>query len=220
MARRDLDRYLKGLNQKVMEMGELVKDQIARSVDALKRRDLAASQKVIEDDALVNRKRFDIEEECLHIIATQQPVAGDLRTIVAVLNVIVDMERMGDHAEGIGKISLMIGNTPLIKPLIDVPRMAEIASDMLTRALHSFLTHNVEEARQVCRDDDQVDGLYDQIYRELLSYMLSDPRTINGATHLLWVSHNLERIGDRATNIAERTIYLATGKMVEMASKY
>lgn len=220
MARRELDEHMQKVVQRVLEMGNLVRAQIHRSVDALKLRDLEESQKVVEDDRLVNQMRYDIEEECLRIMATQQPVARDLRTLVAILNLIVDLERIGDHAEGIGKISLVLADKPLIKPLIDIPRMADMATDMLLRSLDAFLTRDEAEARQVCQDDDLVDGLYEQVYRELLVFMLQDQSTIDGATLLLWVAHNLERIADRATNIAERAIYLATGHMAEVASKY
>lgn len=220
MARRGLDEDLERVVTRVLEMGNLVRAQVHRSVDALKRRDLEESRRVVEDDRLVDRMRFEIEEECIRIMATQQPVARDLRTLVAILNLIVDLERIADHAEGIGNISLILADRPLIKPLIDIPRMADTATDMLMRALDAFLTRNEAEARQVCADDDLVDGLYDQVYRELLVFMLQDPRTIDGATYLLWVAHNLERVGDRATNIAERAIYLATGRMTELSSKY
>lgn len=220
MARRELDEYMQRVVRRVLEMGNLVRAQIHRSVDALKRRDLEESQKAVDDDRLVNQMRFDIEEECMRIMATQQPVASDLRTLVAILNLIVDLERIGDHAEGIGKISLTLADRPLIKPLIDIPRMADMATDMLLRSLDAFLTRDEAKARQVCLDDDLVDGLYEQVYRELLVFMFQDHSTIDGATLLLWVAHNLERVADRATNIAERAIYMATGRMAEVASKY
>ena len=220
MTRRELDEHMQRVVQRVLEMGNLVRAQIHRSVNALKLRDMEESQRVVEDDRLVDQMRFDIEEECIRIMATQQPVASDLRTLVATLNLIVDLERIGDHAEGIGKISLLLADRPLVKPLIDIPRMADMATDMLMRSLDAFLTRDETEARQVCQDDDLVDGLYEQVYRELLVFMLQDPGTIDGATLLLWVAHNLERIADRATNIAERAIYMATGHMAEVASKY
>jgi len=155
------------------------------------------------------------------LVATQQPMAGDLRTIVSVLHVIVDLERMADHAEGIAKITIMMGGEPLLKPLIDIPRMADKAVEMLHRSLEAFIERDVEEAKRICEEDDLVDGLYDQVYRELLTYMLEDPRNITRATWLLWVAHNLERIADRATNICERAVFLSTGKMEELnVSKY
>lgn len=221
MTRTQLDREMKELLDAVLLMGNLVEKAIDKSVDALKRRDLELSRRVIEEDNVVDAKRLEIEENCIQVIATQEPVAKDLRFIVAVLNVIIDLERMADHAEGIGKISLMMGDQPALKPLIDIPRMAQKSNDMLRRALNALADRNVEAAKQVCQDDDEVDALYDQVYRELLTFMLKDPTTIDRATHLLWVAHNLERVGDRATNIAERVIFLVTGKMTDCGiSKY
>ena len=148
-------------------------------------------------------------------------MAGDLRTIISVLHITVDLERMADHAAGIAKISLLIGDDPLIKPLIDIPRMAELVLDMLRRSLDSFINLDVALAKQVCRDDDEVDDLHDQVYRDLLNIMLEDPGTINQATYLTWVAHNLERIADRSTNISERAAFTATGKMEDIgASTY
>ncbi len=155
------------------------------------------------------------------LIATQQPMAGDLRAIAAVMNIITDLERMGDHAEGIAKISIMIGDEPLVKPLIDIPRMAEKAISMLERSLKAFIERDVKTAREICNEDDEVDALYDQVYRELILLMIDDPKIIKGATYLLWVAHNLERIADRVTNIAERIVFMVTGKMEEInVSKY
>ncbi|MBM2826724.1 MAG: PhoU family transcriptional regulator [Dehalococcoidia bacterium] len=213
-----LDRHLQILQEDLLALGRMVEKAIGSSIDALKRRDLELSQKVIDEDVLVNQKRFDIEELCIEILATQEPVARDLRVIIAILNIIVELERMGDYAEGIGKISVMMGEEPPLKPLIDIPRMAERATDMLRRSLDALVNRDMVAATQVCKDDDEVDALYDQVYRELLLFMIQDPRTIQRATYLLWVAHNLERIADRATNIAERVIFLVTGKMEEVAS--
>jgi phosphate transport system protein len=194
---------------------------IMRSIEVLKKRDQEAARQIIADDLKINRQRFEIEEECIQLVATQQPMAGDLRTIVAVLHIIVDLERMADHAEGIARITLMMGDEPLLKPLIDVPRMAEKGVSMLRRSLEAFVNWDAETARRICDEDDEVDGLYDQVYRELLTYMIADPTTINRATNLLWVAHNLERIADRVTNICERVVYMVTGRMEEMnVSKY
>ena len=214
-TRSGFDREIQLLQDEILEMGSLVEKQIGRSIEVLKNLDHDAARRVVETDAEVDRMRFQIEEHAIQLIATQQPMASDLRTIVAALNVIVDMERMGDHAEGIAKIALMHGDQPLLKPLIDIPRMAEIATSMLHRALDAFVARDEDAARQVEDDDDEMDTLYDQVYRELLTYMLNDPRTIDRATWLLWVAHNLERIADRATNIGERVIFLTTGRMQE-----
>jgi phosphate transport system protein len=150
------------------------------------------------------------------LIAMQQPLVHDLRTIAAVLNIITDLERMGDHAEGTATISLMIGDEPLLKPLLDIPRMAETVTDMLRRALLAFTDHDIVSARHVAAEDDAVDALYNQVYRELLTFMIGDPRTIQQATLLLWAAHNLERIGDRVTNICERVLFTETGRMQEI----
>ena len=199
----------------------MVEKAVSKSVDALKRQDLEASRRIIDDDRFINDKRYQIEEKCLRLLATQQPMARDLRIIVAVLHITVDLERQGDHAAGIAKIALRIGAEPLIKPLVDIPRMAVLALDMLHRSLDAFIKLDVAAAKAVVGADDEVDNLHNQIYRELLTYMLQDPRTINQATYLTWVAHNLERIADRSTNICERTIFAATGKMEEIgASKY
>jgi phosphate transport system protein len=214
-TRSGFDREIQLLQDEILEMGSLVEKQIGRSIEALKTLDHDAAHRVIDTDAEVDRMRFQIEEHAIELIATQQPMASDLRTIVAALSVIVDMERMGDHAEGIAKIALMHGDLPLLKPLVDIPRMGEIATSMLHRALDAFVARDETAARKVEDDDDEMDTLYDQVYRELLTYMLNDPRTIDRATWLLWVAHNLERIGDRATNIAERVIFLTTGRMQE-----
>ena len=221
MTRTELDLKLKELMDDVLLMGSMVEKAVEKSVDALKRRDLELSQKVIADDTIVDRKRMEIEEKCIQVIATQEPVARDLRFIVAVLNIIVDLERMADHAEGIGKISVMMGDQPPLKPLIDIPRMAQKANEMLRKSLNALVARDVDAAAKVCADDDEVDALYDQVYRELLTFMIKDPRTIDPATHLLWVAHNLERVADRATNIAERVVFMVTGKMAGCStSKY
>ena len=220
-VRSGLDRQLQMLEDEVLMMGGMVEKSIARAVDALSRRDLEESEQVIKEDDLIDRKRFDIEERCIDLIATQQPMATDLRILIAMLHITVELERMGDYAEGIARISLLMGEEATLKPLIDIPRMAEKAQGMLHKALDAMVNRDTVSAKQVCSEDDDVDDLYDQIYRELLLFMIEDPKTIRRATYLLWVSHDLERIADRATNIAERVIYLVTGKMEETgASKY
>ena len=220
-VRAGLDRELRMLQDEVLTMGTMVEKSIARALDALSRRDLEASQQVVNEDDYIDSKRFEIEERCIDLIATQQPMATDLRTLVSLLHVSVELERMGDYAEGIARISLLIGDTPLLKPLIDIPRMAEKATGMMRRSLEALVNRDTVTAIQVCNDDDEVDALYDQVYRELLLYMIEDPKTIQRATYLLWVAHDIERIADRATNIAERAVYLVTGKMEEInVSKY
>ena len=205
----------------MLALAGMVEAAIERGVRALRERDIELAQQIVVDDLLLNRKRYDIEEHCLEIMATQQPLAGDLRTIVAVLHIIVDLERMGDHAEGIAKIALMLGDEPPLKPYIDIPRMAEIATRMLMSSLEAFKNRDADLARRICDRDDEVDALYDQVYRELVTYMVHDPKVIERATHLTWVAHNLERIADRVTNICERVVYLVEGRIEELnVSKY
>jgi phosphate transport system protein len=219
--RETFNHRLQQLQDEVLEMGSMVAKAISRSVEALKNRDMEASRQIIEDDLKINQKRYEIEENCSQLIATQQPMAKDLRVIIAVLNIITDLERMADHAEGIAKINLMLGDEPPLKPLIDVPRMADKAVDMLQRSLDAFIDRDVKAARDIALEDDEVDHLYDQVYNELLLFMIQDPKTISRATYLLWVAHNLERIADRATNICERVDYLVTGEIGEInISKY
>jgi len=207
---------LRQIQDEVLIMGSMVEKAIGRSVEALKKRDLKLAEQVVADDLKINRKRFAIEESCITIIATQQPMAGDLRIIITVLNLITELERMGDHAVGIAKIALMIGDEPPLKPLIDIPRMSEKARDMLRRSLEAFINHDSEEAIRINAEDDEVDDLYNQVFRELLVFMMEDPRTITRATRLMWASHNLERIADRVTNICERVVFTVTGKMEEI----
>jgi phosphate transport system protein len=197
----------------------MVEEAIMASIDVLKRRDMEGSRRVIARDHLVNERRFAIESDALVLIATQQPMAGDLRTIAAVLDITSELERIGDYAKGIAKINLMIGEGPLLKPLIDVPRMAEKTCDMLHRALDAFARRDTEMALAIPTEDDEVDSLYNQVYRELITYILADPRVIEQANYLLWAAHNLERAADRVTNICERVIFTVTGKMVELDAK-
>ena len=212
---------LREIQDDVLAMGSMGEQATSRAVEALKERDLAQAKAVIADDRKINRKRYDIEEKCIRLIATQQPMAGDLRSLIGVLNIITEIERIGDHAEGIAKIVLMIGDEPLLKPLIDIPRMAQKAIEMLHRSLDAMINLDAAAARQVAAEDDEVDQLYDQVFRELLTFMVKDPKNITRATRLIWVAHNLERSADRVTNICERIVYMVSGKMEEIgASKY
>jgi len=212
---------LREIQDDILAMGSMVGKATLRSIDALKNRDLDLARQIIADDKKINQKRFEIEEKCIELIATQQPMASDLRIIVAVLNIIAELERIGDHAEGIAKITIMIGDEPPLKPLIDIPRMAEQTVDMLRRSLDAFVNRDAEVAKKISAEDDLVDHLYDQVFRELLTFMAEDPKTITRATRLIWVAHNLERSADRVTNICERVVFVVTGKMEEIgASKY
>jgi len=212
---------LRGIQQDVLVMGNMVSIAIQLSIDALKSRDLVLARQIVADDQKVNDKRFGIEEKCIQLIATQQPIASDLRLIVAVLNIITEVERIGDYAAGIANISLMIGDEPPLKTLIDIPRMAEQTVDMLHRSLDAFINQDVEAARKICLEDDIVDQLYDQVMSDLFAIMMADPKTVDRATRLIWVAHDLERSADRVTNICERVVFVITGKMEEIqASKY
>ena len=214
--RRTLDREENQIKDDILRMGSLVETAIERAVTALKQRDGALAQQIIDEDQVINKLRFQIEEECLTVIATQQPAAGDLRATIAATHVAVELERMADHATGIATITLRMLDQPLLKPLIDVPLMANIAREMIRGALEAFIRHDAEMARQVAMRDDEVDELYQQIFRELLTYMLEDPKNISRATHLLWAAHNIERIADRATNLCERAIFISTGQLADL----
>jgi phosphate transport system protein len=216
MPRETFERDLQRLQDEVLALGNRVENAIVESVDSLKQRDRARSQRLIAGDRVVNERRFAIESDALILIATQQPMATDLRVLSAVLDIAGELERIGDYAKGIAKINLMIGDEPLIKPLIDLPRMADKASDMLHRALEAFVQRDVALARAIPAEDDEVDALYNQVYRELLTFRFADPKTIDQATYLIWAAHNLERAADRVTNICERVVFTVTGEMREM----
>lgn len=221
MTRTAFDRQLSEIQEDMLVMAGMVESAIERGIEALKDRNVQLAQEIIADDLKINRKRYETEDKCLELIATQQPLAGDLRTIVSVLHITVDLERMGDHAEGIAKIALMLADEPPLKPYVDIPRMADVARGMLMDSLEAFKHRDTQLAREVCNRDDEVDELYDKLYHELIGYMLKDPANIQRATYLIWVTHNLERIGDRVTNICERVVYLVEGHIQEMnVSKY
>ncbi len=212
---------LREIQDDIIVMGSMVSKAILRSIDALKNRDLELARQIIADDQKINDKRFEIEEKCIELIATQQPLASDLRIIIAILNITTEIERIGDYAVGIARIVIMIGDEPPLKPLIDIPRMAEQTVDMLRRSLDALINRDADAARKIANEDDLVDNLYNQVFRELLTFMAEDPKTITRATRLMWTAHNLERAADRVTNICERVVFIVTGKMEEIgASKY
>ena len=209
-------KHLREIQGDILAMGSMVSKAMLRSIEALKNRDLELAHQLIAEDQKINNKRFEIEEKCIALIATQQPMASDLRIIVAILNIIIEIERIGDYAAGISKIVILIGDEPPLKPLIDIPRMADHAVDMLRRSLDAFVSRDAEAAKKIIAEDDFSDNLYDQIFRELLTFMAEDPKTITRATRLIWVAHNLERSADRVTNICERVVFVVTGKMEEI----
>jgi len=216
MPREIFERELQRLESEMLAMASMVENAITDSVEALKQRDFERSRELIARDREINERRFKIEDGCLVAIATQQPMASDLRFLAAILDIISELERIGDYAKGISRINLMIGEKPLLKPLIDVPLMAEKARSMLHRALDSFIQRDVELARSIPMEDDEVDELYNMVYRELMTYIVDDQETIDQANYLLWAAHNLERAADRVTNICERTIFTVTGEMREL----
>jgi phosphate transport system protein len=194
----------------------MAEQAILNSVESLKKRDLKAARQILEADRDINQKRFEIEKTLMILIATQQPMAHDLRFLASTMEIISELERMADYAKGIANINLRMGEESLLKPLIDIPRMAQKDVDMLHRALTAFVNEDTEAARAIPVEDDEVDALYNQIYRELMTFVIQDPKTIERANWLLWVAHNLERVADRVTNICERTIFIVTGEMTEI----
>ncbi len=216
MVRKAFENELQELKNEILVLGSMVEQAVFASIEALKKRDLEAARRIYDDDRKINEKRFEIEDRCMVVIATQQPMARDLRLLASILEITTELERMGDYAKGIATINIRMGDQPLLKPLIDLPRMAEKACDMLHRALIAFVNEDAETARAIPPEDDEVDALYLQVYRELITYILQDPRNIERANMLLWAAHNMERLADRVTNICERTVFVATGEMKEL----
>jgi phosphate transport system protein len=221
MTRALFERQLTEVQEHMLVLAALVGTAVTQSIDALRDRDVALARKVIENDLEINRKRYETEERCIELITLQAPMASDLRTIISVLHITVDLERMGDHAEGIGKIALMLADEPPLKPYIDIPRMADLAVQMLDGAVEAYKHKDPRRAREIIDMDDQVDELYDRVYHELLEIMIADRSTVQRATYMTWVAHNLERIADRVTNICERVVYLVEGRIQDLnVSKY
>jgi phosphate transport system protein len=219
MLRTGFTQSLQELQDGVLTLGSMVEKAIGRAVESLRTQDAVLAQQVVEDDAKINDARWELEEAAINLMATQAPMARDLRRIAAVMHIVTELERMADHAEGIAVLTLRTADEPHLKPLVDIPRMADIARELLVEALDAYTEMDAERARQIARRDDEVDRLYEQVYRELLTFMISDPRTITRATHLLWVAHNVERIADRVTNICERVVFVVTGQIEEMNKK-
>jgi phosphate transport system protein len=217
--RAGLDQGLEQLRRDLRRLASMVDVAIEKSVASLARLDRGEAEQVIAGDKAINDLRYSIEDAAVHIIAMQQPIAGDLRFVIAVLMVTSELERMGDYCVGIAKITKLHGDRALLKPLIDIPRMAEAVRSMLRGSVDALITKNAFLAEAIASQDDEIDRLYDQIYRELLTYMLNDPTTIDRATWLLWAAHNLERMGDRVQNICERTVYEATGVLKEFGGR-
>lgn len=216
MTRESFDLQLRGLQEKLINLGAMVAKAQEHSVRALADRNEELAHEVITGDHIINQAQREIEEQCLLLIASQQPVARDLRLIFSISSVAWELERMADHAKGIAVLALRLIDQPMLKPLIDVPRMAEIGRELLLGQLEAFVRGDPDAARRFAARDSEVDQLNDQVYRELLVIMMTDPRTITRATYLLWVAHNLERFADRTTNIGERAVFLKTNTIVEL----
>jgi phosphate transport system protein len=217
MARETLDRKINHLLEQILILDSMVEDALQQSIDALIKHDLEQARHIYANDKVINAKRIGLENECMITIATQQPImARDLRLLASILEVAAELERMGDYAKGIATICLRIGKEPHIKPLVDIPRMAELSISMLHRSVDAFVHGDADSARQIPTEDDLVDVLYNQVYRELVTIMFGNPATIDQANYLMWVAHNLERVADRVTNICERTIYTQTGELKEI----
>jgi phosphate transport system protein len=212
---RHFERELEDLNKQLLLMGGRAETIVLKSVEALRRLDRELANEVFADDKTIDRMELDIDERCLRLLALQQPMARDLRFITAALKICNDLERVGDHGVNIAGSVIRLADKPLLKPLIDIPRMAELASDMLHESLDAFVRRDAEKARRICIRDDAVDQLNDQIFRELLSYMVEDPKTITRGMELILVARNLERVADLATNIAEEVVFIAEARVIK-----
>lgn len=216
MTRAAFRERLRELQDNLLAMGNLVDEAVGRAVQSLAERNADLAREVIAGDRLVNQAMYELEEQTLVLIATQQPLARDLRVLMSIASVATELERMGDYAEGIATIALRGMAQPLLKPLVDIPIMATKGQELLRGQLQAFIDRDVERARELAKQDDEIDALFDRVYHELITFMSEDPRTITRATQLIWVAHNLERIGDRTTNIGERVVFLVTGEVVEL----
>jgi phosphate transport system protein len=215
MARTHFNRELQRLQDDILLMGSIVRHSLADAVAALCARDHDAARRIIAGDREINGRRFTIEDDCLSLIAMQQPAAKDLRLLAAMLEISGELERIGDYAKGISKINIMMGPEPFVKPLVDIPKMCDKVSDMLARALDAFVNQDVEAARAIPLEDDVLDDLYNGVNKQLLAMIIKNPAITDYANYLSWVAHNLERAGDRVTNICERVVYTVTGEFLE-----
>ncbi len=216
MPRETLDRQMHHLQDEVLLLGSMVEDATLKAIDALKNHDLRSARQVYAHDQVINEKRYAIENAILIIMATQQPMAHDLRVLAAYLEITGELERMGDYAKGIGKVTLNLGDAPIPIPLQDLEKMAEIGVSMLHDALGAFIAENASLAYQIPQADDEVDELYSRVYHALVNAMIANPEIIDHANHLMWAAHNLERLADRVSNICERTVFVATGELLEL----
>lgn len=221
MTRAVFERQLAEVQEDMLVMASMVEAAINQSMEALRLRDVASARRIVENDREINKRRYDCEEKCIELISLQAPLASDLRTLISVLHITTDLERMGDHAEGIARIALMLADEPPLKPIPDLARMAELAIEMLHGAVEAYKQRDTQRARQIVQRDDIVDGLYEKVYHELIMMMVGEPATIQRCTYMTWVAHNLERVADRATNICERVVYLVEGRVQDLnVSRY
>ena len=214
--RETLDRAIEELLEQVLIQGSMVENALRDSVEALKNRNIDDAKIIYDGDRQINKKHFEIEEDVITLIATQQPMARDLRLLTAILEITTELERMGDYAKGIARITVRIGRDELLKPISEIPPMAEVCISMLHKALQAFIDRDADAARSIPKEDDRVDAFYNRIYRELMDQMISNPSTVDQASHLIWVAHNLERVADRVTNLCERIVFVVTGELLEM----
>jgi phosphate transport system protein len=214
-TRETLDTKINELNDSILELGDVIEAAILGSVTALENRDLTSAKTIYEGDKLINEKRYEIERKALIVVATQQPMATDLRRLSSIIDIAGELERIGDYAKGIARIAMRLGDQAPLRQLIHIPKMAQITSDMLHRAIRAFANMDEEIGLAIPKEDDQVDILYNLVYQELLDLMISDRENIDRATFHLWVAHNLERAADRVTNICERTVFTITGNLIE-----
>lgn len=210
--RKGFHEQLKELENEMIKMGSIVEEAIYKSIKSLKDQDLELADEVMEEDDKIDDYEIELEEKTTQLIALQQPVAKDLRKIIVISKLATDLERIGDHASNIANMTKQIGDEPLIKPLIDIPRMTDIVTRRLRDSLEAFVNLDVEKAKEVAREDEEIDILDEQILRELITFMIEDPSKIQQATSLMFISRFLERIGDHSTNVCERVIYMATGE--------
>jgi phosphate transport system protein len=216
MPRQTLDREIHQLQDEVLLLGSMVEQAMLNSIDALKQRDKESARRIYKDDERINEKRYAIENRVLILFATQQPIAHDLRLLAAILEVITELERMGDYAKGIAKIAMIISDDDTPIPAREISRMGDLAVGMLHRALSAFIAEDVNMATRIPKEDDQIDELYNQIYRRNITAMIANPDIIDHSNYMMWVVHNIERMADRVINICERTIFIATGELIEI----
>ena len=214
--RQSFQNSLEELQEKVFELGKKVNYQVDAAMKSLANRDLELANEVVTGDLKINELQADIEENCMLLIATQQPFAKDLRKIVAAFKISINLERIGDLAVDVAKQNIRTGEQKLLKPLVDLPRMAEIVQDMVLKGIEAYKAEDQEAAKAMAAMDDKVDELYKQVFRELLVFMMEDPKTIGQATYLIFVGRFLERMGDYCTNIAEEVVYIETGDRVDL----